>query len=444
MGSRTLQGTLTVRVLAIAGLALALALGTSLGVTIRALERADTDAAREQVNHVLRTLAMERAEGDPYPLALKEVLEETDLEGAAVAIVDDAGPVHRGAVRFPDGLLHVAPGTCASGRDARGSLFRVCAEHLGDVTVIAGFDVERHATLASDLGRVTLALVVVTLALLVLAVHFALRRPLRSLAALVGWAESVAERAPMPPPPLAETEELQRLSASFATLVRRLLDALDRERSTAAHIAHELRTPLTTIIAELENIPASPESDAAVPRIRQDVARLSRVIDAVLVLSRPEGDQAGSVVVNVADVARELAESATKVDAPDEALVEGDAELVRMALENLLDNARKYSGHAAVRLTISREGSQDDARVRVAVEDDGPGLPVADRTRMFDRHWRGVSDRGGSGLGLALVAAVAQRHAGEVRAECGEGGRGLIVAFTVGPLVGWHVEEPRA
>lgn len=444
MGGRTLQSTLTVRVLAVAALALVAVGGTSLFATVRALDAADTDSAREQAHHVLRTLAMERAEGDDYALAVKEVLAETDLEGAAVAILDDrGGAVHRGSVRFPEALLHVAAGTCASGPDEGGDRFRVCAEHEGDVTVVAGYDVERHAVLVRGLTRVTAAIVGVALALLLLAVHVALRGPLRSLAALVGWAESVAEREPMPPPPTAaagepEVEELRRLSGAFTDLVHRLLAALERERSTAAHIAHELRTPLTTILAELDAIHGTPGSDAAAQRIRQDVARLSRVIDAVLVLSRPDGEAVHSVVVNVADVARELADPATAVAAPEEALVEGDAELVRMALENVLENARKYSGRPAVRVVVSRDGAQ----VRVAIEDDGPGLSSADRARMFDRHWRGVdgraAGRGGSGLGLALVAAVARRHGGDVRAEPGDSGQGLVVSLSLGPCVGWH------
>jgi two-component system sensor histidine kinase TctE len=172
--------------------------------------------------------------------------------------------------------------------------------------------------------------------------------------------------------------------------------------------------------------------------MRTDVARLAKVIDAILILSAPAAAApvSGSTVVNVADLARELAPEGTKVDAPDEALVDAEPRLVELALGNLLDNARKYSGHAAreVRVTRDREG------VRVAVIDDGPGLDEAARSRMFDRYWRGAKDGEGSGLGLALVRAVAERHGGIAEARPSPTGKGLEVAFTFGQLVGWHDE----
>src|SRR5262249_14772030 len=144
---------------------------------------------------------------------------------------------------------------------------------------------------------------------------------------------------------------------AFDTLVRRLLEALARERANSAHIAHELRTPLTALAAELESLKVTDESSrAAVSRMRSDVARLADVIEAILILStRPDSQVRGNGVVNVADLARELAPGGVRVEAPDEALVGGDERLVALALRNLLDNARKYAGGAqAVR--VSRAG----------------------------------------------------------------------------------------
>jgi two-component system, OmpR family, sensor histidine kinase TctE len=102
-------------------------------------------------------------------------------------------------------------------------------------------------------------------------------------------------------------------------------------------------------------------------------------------------------------------------------------------MRNLVDNANKYAGGArAVRIT--REGAQ----ARIAVVDQGGGLEGPAREKMFDRYWRESADGNGRGLGLALVRAVAERHAGGVRAVPGPGGKGLEVSLTLGNVVGWH------
>jgi signal transduction histidine kinase len=165
-----------------------------------------------------------------------------------------------------------------------------------------------------------------------------------------------------------------------------------------------------------------------------DVDRLARVVEAILVLSRPNSRSVPEGVVNVADLARELAGPDTEVDAPDEALVDADARLVELALINLLENAAKFSGHAARRVRISR----DAGAVRIAVVDDGPGVPEALLARMFDRYWRGAADGSGSGLGLALVRAVAERSGGCAEAKPNPDGVGLEVSITFGRVLGWH------
>src|SRR5260221_191653 len=168
-------------------------------------------------------------------------------------------------------------------------------------------------------------------------------------------------------------------------------------------------------------------------RLRDDVDRLARVIDAILLLSAPPRAHAGDSVVNLADLVRELAPRETTVDAPDEALVEADARLCSLAITNLLENAEKYSGHPARAVRVTREGDG----VRVAVRDDGPGLAIAAREKMFDRYWRGAGDGEGSGLGLALVRGVAERHGGLAEARENPEGSGLEVSMTFARLVEW-------
>jgi signal transduction histidine kinase len=190
------------------------------------------------------------------------------------------------------------------------------------------------------------------------------------------------------------------------------------------------------MLAELERLAANAH-DPAIDRVHSDGVRLARVIESILVLSAPPGIRTGSSIVNVADLSREVAGSEVEVDAPDEALVEGDERLIALALQNLLDNARKYSGHNARVVRVTRRAEL----LRIAVVDDGPGLDAAERGKMFERYWRAGSEPGGTGLGLALVRAVAERHGGAAEAIANPEGRGLEVAFTIGPVVGWHEQR---
>jgi signal transduction histidine kinase len=281
------------------------------------------------------------------------------------------------------------------------------------------------------------AVVLAALLTLWLLARRTVRRSLRELTALVHWSGRIVESQQAVDPPPTTTHEIAQLEGAFDALVRRLLDALARERANSAHIAHELRTPLTSIAAELDSIHVPGDAaQAAIARVRADVMRLADVIEAILVLSASRSElRRDDAVVNVADIARDLAPASAKIQAPDEALVHGDERLVALALRNLVENAGRYgTGVDCVRVT--REG---DA-VRIAVVDRGPGLDETARTRMFDRYWRGSADGEGKGLGLALVRAVAERHEGSVDARPGADGRGLQVSLTLGGLIGWHEE----
>jgi len=409
----------------------------------RALERSDTDAAIGHANDVLQALERERLEGDSFDEALREVIASAEAEGVRVSI-HRAGLV-AGAAHLPA----IVPGACATVVDERAEPWRVCSAGRDPATwVVAGVPTGAHHAVISALLRGMLAVVAIALLIMWLAVRTALRAPLDELAAVVHWTARVADVEPAVAPPPAQTLEIVQLQQAFDALVRRLLASLARERASSAHIAHELRTPLTAIVAELEALRALPLARAAAERVLGDVARFTDVIDAILVLSAGDGaparasaqqGDAMAAVVNLADVVRELAPPETRVEAPDEALLELDERLVRLALRNLVDNARKYAAGPRV-LRVSRRG----ATARLAVIDDGPGLDVAARERMFERYWRGSADSEGRGLGLALVRAVAERYGGRAEACSGPGGRGLEVSMTFAPLVGWHDADPGA
>ncbi len=225
------------------------------------------------------------------------------------------------------------------------------------------------------------------------------------------------------------------------------METLARERASSAHIAHEMRTPLTALRAEVDELAAlGPEAEAVTERLRADVDRLTQVIDAVLVLSSPRRAGHGETI-NVADLARSLARTHAppdiEVDAPEEALVDGDGALIRLALVNLLDNAARHAAPGARRLRVERVDGAERAEptegaVRLSVIDAGPGLDPQVRARAFERYWRAADEGRGRGLGLALVRAVAEQHDGEADVRSVEGGPGLDIGFTLRPLLAWH------
>ncbi len=439
MGARSIEAKLRLRLLAVIAPALVGVGAASVGVTAWVFDAADRRAAMTRADDALRALRAELDEGDALTQASSEVLSAATGDGVRLAVRDSGRPEWRQTSDPPPAeALALAAGACARELDSKGEPWCACADRIEGADAVAAIPVKEHRALLWTLGR-TMALVVVAALLAVLwAARRAVRGAVESVAELARWTERLGEEVTMArvdlpssrTPPTADTAEVARLVASFDRLVQRLFDALARERASSAHIAHELRTPLTSIRAELEALLPSP----AIERVLADAKHLERVVDAILVLSAPRERRRHDEVVNVADLAREMAPPGTTVEAPDEALVDGDARLISLALQNLLDNAHKYSGHAARAVRVSREGEQ----ARLAVLDDGPGADAEARDKMFDRYWRGSGDGEGSGLGLALVRAVAERHGGKAEAVPGASGKGLEVAMTLGKAVGWH------
>jgi signal transduction histidine kinase len=166
---------------------------------------------------------------------------------------------------------------------------------------------------------------------------------------------------------------------------------------------------------------------AAKAEIQRNIAELDQLVDEILLASRLESPEVDVGSTEAVDLIGLAAEECARVDADlDVEATEGlevpaIAKLVRRALRNLLENARRYS-HGEVSLTLSREG----AMAVIRVEDIGPGVPPAQRERIFEKFYRlpGASERsGGVGLGLSLVRSIAQRHGGSVRCEDRRDGR---------------------
>jgi signal transduction histidine kinase len=211
-------------------------------------------------------------------------------------------------------------------------------------------------------------------------------------------------------------DEVAELARSFNRAADRIERLVDAQRTVLAGASHELRTPLARIrmAAELLAGDARPELRE---RIERDIAELDELIGELLLASRldsPDALEAREEVDLLALAAEEAARTGAAVGG-EPVTLSGDARLLRRLVRNLLENARRHAGAAAVEVTVAREGD----RVRLRVDDAGPGVPESERERIFEPFHRRPGARaessGGAGLGLALVRRIARRHGGDVR-----------------------------
>ncbi len=199
---------------------------------------------------------------------------------------------------------------------------------------------------------------------------------------------------------------------------------LASQKSLLANASHELRSPLTRIRMGLELMGSTP-GQAAKDEITRNIAELDQLIDEILLASRLDAQEANMGTVEPVDLvglcAEECARSHATLDVDaTTVVVPGVAKLLRRAVRNLLENARRYAdGETTV--VLRQSGSE----AVLQVNDCGPGVPPALAERIFEPFYRlpGASERdGGVGLGLALVKSIAQRHGGSVRCSNRAGG----------------------
>ncbi|TDK49704.1 ATP-binding protein [Antarcticimicrobium luteum] len=268
-------------------------------------------------------------------------------------------------------------------------------------------------------------------------------RPLRDITS------AVERRSPDDMQPLgvgAAPNEIRPLLEALDRLFARIALLLDRERRFAADAAHELRTPLAAIKthAQVARQERDPEKcAAALDGVIEGADRGTRLVEQLLVLSRVDQDGAAATKgpVNIADLVIEcVAEAAPKAAAKnmdlgvadvsrDPAVVVGNADLLRILLRNLLDNAVRYTP-AEGEVTVSVDVLDQSVILRVC--DSGPGIPMGLRERVFDRFYRVAgSGQQGCGLGLSIVARIAGLHGGSVAFEDRAGKSGVTIMVTL-------------
>ncbi|WP_418315940.1 HAMP domain-containing sensor histidine kinase [Piscinibacter sakaiensis] len=230
-------------------------------------------------------------------------------------------------------------------------------------------------------------------------------------------------------------DEVAAVASSFNQAAARIEALVRSHQSLLANASHELRSPLARMkmaIELLDEVPAA-QRPALRREIDTNIAELDALVEEVLLASRldaaseaPARDPVDLLALAVEEAARVNAE--VSGEAPQ---VFGDERLLRRALRNLLENARRYGG-GSILVEMRRRGEC----IEVAVCDRGPGVPPSSRERIFEPFYRlpgHAEQAGGVGLGLSLVRQIAERHGGSVRCDARPGGGSCFVITLPAP-----------
>jgi signal transduction histidine kinase len=345
---------------------------------------------------------------------------------------DDPG---RGEVSDDDPKLTTGSAT-VDGRTAgyRFAAVEVTTPQDETVTVYAGADLAAARDAVGTVTRAMLAGLPLLLAVVAGVTWLVTRRALRPVEAVraelaeITASGDLARRVPVPD----ARDEIAGLAATTNETLAALQESVARQRGFVADASHELRSPIASLRTQLEVAAAHPEL-LDVDGLVEDVVRLQHLAADLLLLARIDaGDRPPARPVALGRLVRdELARRAPADRIPVRASIEADpqvmgapARLARVA-GNLLDNAQRHADRA-VRLSLREEAGM--AVLRVA--DDGPGVPAADRERIFERFVRlddaRSRDEGGAGLGLAIARDLVLAHGGSLAVGEAPGGGALF------------------
>jgi heavy metal sensor kinase len=416
----------------------------------RALYVRVDDTLRAVVQIAQTSLANDLNEGQDEADAARSTATELASRQTLVAIYDGRGRLLAEAGREDDiAIVLPAVGSIPADDDLLHTI--VEADDLDDRhrlamrhAVIPGFDVDYIIVAGSSLEptdeeleslRGILAYLV-PLALVVAGIGgwFLAGRSLSPVVAMADRArqigvDNLGERLPVANP----RDELGKLAETFNGLLARLEASLVQQRQFMADASHELRTPVTTARTAASVALQQPRRDEGDYRetldlIEHEMTRLSRIVDDMFTLARADAgsypvrqtpiylDEVFDEVVRASRVVATtrhitLTESATR-PAP----FNGDEDLIRRLMINVLDNAVRYApASSVIRIALDRDGD----RYAITVSDDGPGIPADLQPRIFERFYRVDASRthhseGGAGLGLALARWIARVHGGDV------------------------------
>lgn len=404
---------------ALASFALALGAALLTAITMGAFAAVLVERAEDRrLQEAAVVLGSELNDSDDIAATLAEEQAETTHMGVSFAVFDASQVRLAGDAR----ITWLSAATCGALRPD----FRACAIGAGSLVVVAG------AAYASPLALLLAAALIA--ALLAGAVAFFTSRPLA--AGVVAPLSELQRR--LQSSDLAGAElgpdsgvlEVDALRAALAELLRRNDEALTHATRFAADAAHELRTPLSTVQAELDLLESQDKPSAeTVTRLRATVSRLSALVDRLLILATP-GTRGPTELVSLRDVLEDTVQALppperarVKLEVTGDLSLQGDATLISSMVSNALSNGLKFGRTVTARLT--GEVLQFD--------DDGPGILLEERQRVFEPLFRGKAARAmgadGHGLGLALIAHVARHHHGTASFDDGAPGARLTLRF---------------
>lgn len=327
--------------------------------------------------------------------------------------------------------------------------WRIFAIQYHGMTIAVAQPMRVRNQLATDAAWRTLKPFLLLLPALALIFWVLVSRGLRPLSHLAQSLKVRSSESLGPIQGLDVPEEVAPLVGSLNDLLSRLKAARDVQRAFVADAAHELRSPLTALqlqVQLVERAESEVARNAALADLKNGLQRTTHAVQQMLTLARQEPGAAEYAVapVSLAALVRSLVvdhqglAEAQHLDlgvteADERAIVQGDADALRILLANLLGNALRYTpagGCVDVACGLSGDG------VFLEVVDTGPGIPEGERDRVFDRFYRGDGDgmagnasKSGSGLGLSIVRTIANRHGAEVRLSDAEVGGLRVKVF---------------
>jgi signal transduction histidine kinase len=402
------------------------------------------------------------------------VIEERSREpGSSLYLLTNFSgePLAGNVARLPQGVLD-RPGFVETpyetvdeappGRRALAKIFLL----PGGFRLLVGHDLRDRAQIGAVMVRALAVSLIFLAGLGGLGGLFVARRVLRRIDAMSKSAQAImagdmSQRLAV----TGSGDELDRLALNLNEMLGRIDELMTGLREVSDNIAHDLRTPLTRLRnhaeAALRFDGDKAEYRTALERTIEESEGLIKVFNALLMIARAEAgtDRAGMSPFDVGQAARSIAElyepvaeeagAELRVDVEPRVELFGNRELIGQTIANLLDNALKYGAPAPVFATVPSNGqgpgrAETPARaevtlsvrragddVEIAIADHGPGIALADRSRVLGRFVRleGARSRPGSGLGLSLTAAVARLHGGVLRLEDNAPGLRIVLAL---------------
>lgn len=408
-----------------------------LGIALQRSIDAEIDATARQVATLVETKALPV----PVPVPAGNLVQVIDADGHVRSASPDADPLV--PMFTADELARLRAGerlTVYNGRlreyEGPVRVVGVAADYPDDPqTVVVArsiADVDRYQGLLQTHLTVVFPLLLFASAVVAWRAIGAALRPVEQLRQgaeeITGSGPRGHERLPVPP----GNDEIHRLAVTLNTMLDRLEAGRARQREFVADAAHELRSPLANMRAQLEvarHLGPAADWPAVGEDLLADTERLARLVDDLLLLARADAAPAPTRLepVDLTAVARDVAGrfgGTVRVVADGPVWTIGDEDELRRVVGNLVDNAVRYA-ETGVEVGVARDGAQ----AVLTVTDDGPGIPAADRERVFERFVRldparsrlrpteggtGTPDSGGAGLGLAIVRELVRRHQGTV------------------------------